>query len=125
MSILNIEPLHLRISDVHSASSDKVILENTSLAIDKKRKYALLGKNGCGKSTLLKFVQSNVHPKDCHLCEQEVTDSDKSCYEHFISLFPEIDAVYKKEESEERDQILMDNDFDSHNAVIQKFASVL
>jgi ATPase subunit of ABC transporter with duplicated ATPase domains len=125
MSILNIEPLHLRISDVHSASSDKVILENTSLAIDKKRKYALLGKNGCGKSTLLKYVQSKVHPKDCHLCEQEVADSEKSCYEYFISLFPEIDAIYKKEESEERDQILIDNDFDSLNAVIHKLAAGL
>lgn len=137
MSILNIEPLNLRISDValmgkhqpragvHSATSDKVILENTSLAIDKKRKYALLGKNGCGKSTLLKFVQSKLNPKDCYLCEQEVSDSDKTCYSYFISLFPEIDAVFNNEDSEERDQVLIDNDFDSLNPLIHKLAAGL
>lgn len=125
MSILNIKPLNLRISDVYSATSDKVILENTSLAIDKKRKYALLGKNGCGKSTLLKFIQSKIHSKDCHLCEQEVADSDKTCFEYFISLFPKIDAVYNKEDSEERDQILIDNDYDYLNALIQQLAAGL
>jgi ATPase subunit of ABC transporter with duplicated ATPase domains len=125
MSILNIEPLNLRISDVHSATSDKVILENTTLAIDKKRKYALLGKNGCGKSTLLKFVQSKLNSKDCHLCEQEVAASDKTCYEYFISLFPEIEAVYNQPESEERDNILIEEDFDGLNAIINKLAAGL
>jgi len=123
MSILNIEPLNLRISDIYSANSDKVILEDTTLAIDKKKKYALLGKNGCGKSTLLKFVQSKV--QNCYLCEQEVPDSDKTCYEYFISLFPEIDAVFKKEDSEERDQIMVDYDFDKLNALIHKLAAGL
>eukprot|EP00762_Andalucia_godoyi_P002895 ANDGO_04071.mRNA.1 ABC transporter F family member 4 len=124
MSILQIEPLTLRISDVHSAASDKVILENTSLAIDKKRKYALLGKNGCGKSTLLKYIQKQL-PYDCHLCEQEVSDSDKTCYEHFISLFPEIDAVFKQPDSVERDTVLVENDFDKVNVLIRRLAAGL
>eukprot|EP00184_Porphyridium_aerugineum_P003153 CAMPEP_0184695876 /NCGR_PEP_ID=MMETSP0313-20130426/3363_1 /TAXON_ID=2792 /ORGANISM="Porphyridium aerugineum, Strain SAG 1380-2" /LENGTH=938 /DNA_ID=CAMNT_0027154403 /DNA_START=166 /DNA_END=2982 /DNA_ORIENTATION=- len=51
------------LEDVCHSYGDKVLLEDTSIALERGDKVAIVGPNGCGKSTLLRLILGMEKPK--------------------------------------------------------------
>lgn len=77
--------------DIHFTVGGKRLFTNASLKLEKKRRYALVGKNGVGKTTLLKHIARRIDafiaiPKhfDILYVEQEVEASEDSALQSVI-----------------------------------------
>ena len=67
----------LSVSDIHTYYGDSYILQGVSLAVDKGKAIALLGRNGMGKSTTIRSIVGFTPPKTGRITfqGQDVTHS--------------------------------------------------
>ncbi|KAH7817759.1 putative ATP-dependent transporter [Monocercomonoides exilis] len=95
-------PDEIRISEFSMSFAGKVLLNNSSLFLQKGRRYGLIGRNGVGKSTLLRHIARGSfnlsNSPDILFIEQEVPGNEASPLEWVLAADQKRMELLKEEQ---------------------------
>lgn len=101
----------------------KVLFDDSSLTLNPKNVYGLIGKNGCGKTTLLNFIESREIPSDPNMLilyvKQEIEETDETPLQILLESNGKFNKLQKRSDEIE---ILLENDVEDD--IIEEYENI-